>query len=275
MSPELVYSKGGVPAFVHPEEALLGVRAGFPFPAWLLPKLVTSRQIRAFELEDRARLESALGYYCGLQSLNSEDSVTWAVFGTLGLCEPSTAAQWFRCLLSEASGETMQRSASPACFAPWQRIPHPQTHGWGGPEIDFYFADSTTCCLLEAKWRSDMDEEQGKGRDVSQLEMRLKAIPHLRRLSSPQDYVILMVTLPPSQAKYEVLREWFEVDAAGKFIPRAETTRKAQNCGARILCVSWDEVLDFMERNGHPFGQEVPTYLGFRLRDYRERYCGE
>lgn len=271
MSPELVYSKGGVPAFVHPEEALLGVRAGFPFPAWLLPKLVASRQIRAFEPEDRARLESALGYYCDLQSLNSEDSVTWAVFGTLGLCEPSTAAQWFRCLLSEASGEAMQRSESPACFAPWQRIPHPQTHGWGGPEIDFYFADSTTCCLLEAKWRSDMDEEQGKGRDVSQLEIRLMAIPHLRRLGSPQDYVILMVTLPPSQAKYEVLAKWFEV-VEGRFVSREKTTQMARSSSAKILWASWDDVLNFMRFNKHPFGPEVSKYLSFRPQDYRERY---
>jgi hypothetical protein len=54
---------------------------------WLAPeivqKLYQSRQVRAFTGEDLKRCRSGIGFYCDLQSINSEDSITWSVFGTV------------------------------------------------------------------------------------------------------------------------------------------------------------------------------------------------
>src|SRR5690348_140163 len=74
-------SAGGVLAAANPWDNVIrtGVR---PWPAAeLIQKIYQSRQVRAFSGEDHALATATLGFYSDLQSLHSEDAITWSVFG--------------------------------------------------------------------------------------------------------------------------------------------------------------------------------------------------
>ena len=49
-------------------------------PPELVQKLYESRHTHAFAGEEQAAVVQSLGYYCDLQSVHSEDAVTWNVF---------------------------------------------------------------------------------------------------------------------------------------------------------------------------------------------------
>jgi hypothetical protein len=74
----VAHSKGGVKAVAHPFDNL--VRTGISAwpPPEIVQKLYKSRQSRAFEGKDLEIATSGLGYYCDLQSLHSEDAITWS-----------------------------------------------------------------------------------------------------------------------------------------------------------------------------------------------------
>lgn len=77
------HSRGGVTVTTHPFDNL--VRSGCsPWPpSEVVQKLYQSRQIRAFTGVDAKSCTSGLGFYCDLQSIHSEDAITWSVFGTV------------------------------------------------------------------------------------------------------------------------------------------------------------------------------------------------
>lgn len=80
---EVAENVGGVLATVDPFANLIrGGVSPWP-PPELLQKLHASERWRGKTLEDDRRVREYLGYYCDLQSLNSEDALTWSVFGPL------------------------------------------------------------------------------------------------------------------------------------------------------------------------------------------------
>lgn len=89
-------SKGGVKAVSHPYDNLVrtGI-ANWP-PPEIVQKLYKSRQSRAFEGKDLETATSGLGYYCDLQSLHSEDAITWSVFGTIARAPQNILETWLR-----------------------------------------------------------------------------------------------------------------------------------------------------------------------------------
>ena len=80
-------SKGGVIAVSHPFENL--IRTGIkPWPpAEIVQKMYKSRAERAFVGGDHEVVTKKLEYYCDLQSMHSEDAITWNVFGPLKYAE--------------------------------------------------------------------------------------------------------------------------------------------------------------------------------------------
>ena len=74
---DVAESAGGVLATLDPLANL--VRAGVPFwPApELIQKLYASGRWRGKTEEDDREVRRCLGHYCDLQSLNSEDAITW------------------------------------------------------------------------------------------------------------------------------------------------------------------------------------------------------
>ena len=163
-------SKGGVKAVSHPYDNL--IRTGFTAwpPPEIVQKLYKSRHDQAFEGKDLEIATSGLGYYCDLQSLHSEDAITWSVFGTIARAAQDILETWLRDLfrlidLPDANTDNAEISL-------WRRIPHPDTLVPGGPEIDMSIMTSNTVILAEAKWRSGVGAKQGKARDKDQIQLR-------------------------------------------------------------------------------------------------------
>ena len=148
---QLGESGGGVRAFEEPDGGLVrGAVAPWPAPE-IVQKLYKSRQERAYSGEDLELLTSHLGYYTDLQSVHSEDAITWNVFGPVAHAGADVRSAFFRELLSLMGMVDESRSVE-ICL--WRRVPHPDTLTPGGPEMDFLIQTTDTVILGEAKWRS-------------------------------------------------------------------------------------------------------------------------
>lgn len=166
----VAHSKGGVKAVANPFDNL--VRTGIAAwpPPEIVQKLYKSRQSRAFEGKDLEIATSGLGYYCDLQSLHSEDAITWSVFGTISRAPRNILEIWLRDLFRLI--DLPDAKTNNAEIFLWRRIPHPDTLVSGGPEIDVGITTSNTVILAEAKWLSGIGAAQGKARDKDQIQLR-------------------------------------------------------------------------------------------------------
>lgn len=193
----VAHSKGGVLVTTNPLDNLV-LPDNRPAPApEILQKLYKSRQERAFAGEDRVACEAGLGYYCDLQSIHSEDAITWSVFGTVGSSGHSIVEAWVGDLFALLDLE----GASPeqAEIYLWRRIPHPDILVPGGPEIDFGIMTRNTVLLGEAKWLSAVGAAQGKDRNKDQIQLRGEFLSKFgARLFPTRDvHVVVAVGLLP------------------------------------------------------------------------------
>ena len=171
---EIVRSRGAskTQAVLNPYENL--IKTGIvPWPPpEIVQKLCQSNQASAFADSDRDSLQKNLGYYCDLQSLNSEDAITWSVFGTTAYSQPRGRSIFVKSLMeleglgSYAGGE--------AIISLWRRQPHPDTLVSGGPEIDFLIQTAQLVVFGEAKWGSGIGKGQGKMGGDTQIDIRRK-----------------------------------------------------------------------------------------------------
>lgn len=179
-------SAGGVLVVVNPRENLV-----LSSSAWLAPdllqKLYASGRFRGASAEDDREAKRTLGYYCDLQSLNSEDAVTWSFFGNLSHSSATERKAVFNAMLAQI-GQAADPEP-PTCWL-WRRLPHPEKpESSGGPEIDFGFLTGSTLLLGEAKWNSKLGVGQGIKGNRTQLFLRThycdtlakKALPEVRR----------------------------------------------------------------------------------------------
>jgi len=83
----IVVSKVGVIVLANPNANLItnGVEA-WP-PSEIVQKLYQSRQERTFADDQQEMLNKFLEYYSDLQSIDSEDAISWGVFGTISPAE--------------------------------------------------------------------------------------------------------------------------------------------------------------------------------------------
>jgi len=97
---EVTRSRGGTLATANPSDNLVTASIVPWPPPEIVQKLCESRHGRDFdELEHRA-LARTLGFYCNLQSLHSEDALTWSVFGTLAYADQQAKCAFIGSLLS-------------------------------------------------------------------------------------------------------------------------------------------------------------------------------
>lgn len=229
----VAHSKEGVLAATHPlDNLVLGGGKRCPAPE-ILQKLYKSRHENAFCGEDRASCEAGLGYYCDLQSIHSEDAITWSVFGNVGRSEQSRIAAW----VGDLFGLLDLPGCSPeeAEIFLWRRIPHPDTLVPGGPEIDFGILTQNTTLLGEAKWLSGVGTAQGKNRDKDQIQLRGEFLSNFgaRLFPAKHLHVVVGVSLLPNA---------FQNTAPSDVIFRATT---------------WDRLCAIPS---HPFAAEVWKY---------------
>jgi hypothetical protein len=164
-------SKSGVLVTTHPEENLVKTASLRSAPE-LLQKYYASSRFQGKTTEDIEAAKSGLGHYSDLQSLNSEDAVTWSFFGNLAYSSPSDRLATFNHVLERFGLSGVDDS--PMCWL-WRRLPHPEKpESSGGPEIDFGFLSTSTLLLGEAKWNSALGIGQGVDGNRSQLYLRAK-----------------------------------------------------------------------------------------------------
>ena len=135
----------------------------------LLKKLYKSNHEKDFNKPSLDRLTAKLGFYCDLQSLRSEDAITWSIFGTLNYFSKQQQRDFVNSLL-EAIGE--KPDINDCSIQLWARIAHPDTLVSGGPEIDFQIISDKVIILGECKWASKIAENQGKEKNKNQLQLR-------------------------------------------------------------------------------------------------------
>lgn len=188
-----VRSRGGVLAFGRFDDQLFRP-AGIPWPpAPVVQKLYQSRQISAFDDPAQQVLQSQLGYYCDLQSVHSEDVMTWNYFGPLFAAPPAERVRFGNWLLHKLQPEAEPNRVCEIDL--WRRIPHPDTLVPGGPEIDFVVAGDQCVIFGEAKWRSAEGKGQGLHGDKTQLQLRSQFLDKYgQRIYGDRRAFVLLVT---------------------------------------------------------------------------------
>lgn len=140
----------------------------FPHPD-IVKKLYKSNHSKDFDGSARSEVSKELGFYCDLQSLRSEDAITWSVFGTLHYFPKQTQIGFVNSLL-ELIGERLK--VKDCEIQLWSRVAHPDTLVSGGPELDFQIVTDKMVIFGESKWTSKLSKDQGVGRNKDQLQLR-------------------------------------------------------------------------------------------------------
>ena len=242
----LAQSKGGVWAVCNVWDNFL--RSGLATwpPPELVQKLYQSRQARAFEDDQLAAVTTQLGYYCDLQSVHSEDAVTWNLFGPLVYGAQHTrdafARHVFR-LLQIPGAETDH-----TLVWLWRRIPHPDSNVPGGPEIDFGLLTANALVLGEAKWQSPVGQGQGVLADKTQIQLREEFCEKFGHALFPtvEHFVVLGLDLQGTMVK--------------------PSTKALQRGQLHLCSATWQALAESPEL---PHGPEFLKQLAWRIRHSR------
>ncbi len=245
----LAESKRGVLAFQDPLTGLL--RDGVPESEWpaceVAQKLRSkSRHHTAYQGKDLDAVVKKCGYYCDLQSIHSEDAITWSVFGPLIYAAETTRTKFC---------EKLFRLIEPSLLPPksvkiflWKRVLHPDTGSRSnGPETDFLLETAKVVVLGEAKWLSSVGTGQGANRDKDQITLRKEFCEKRGRGVYPTatTFVVLGISL----------------DDNNPVTRRGE----CQVGDAKILLrnVSWESVCNIKP---HPAEEELPKYFQWKKK---------
>ena len=189
----LAESKSGVRATVTPRDNLVYPADGPWPPAELGKKLCGSAWTGATPEDDRAPRQTERSY-CALQSLNSEDAVTYSVFGTLSRMPRSEKREVFGRMFASL-GLPLAVDEPQVRF--WTRVPHPDKPSavTSGPELDVSIYAGDTLVIGEAKWNSKIDIKQGTSKERDQITLR---VAHAKRLlrevhSQVQNVMVLAI----------------------------------------------------------------------------------
>jgi len=240
-SVNLIESSGGVRAVEHPFRNLVrGDVKPWP-PAEVLQKLYRSHHGRHFTSEDGGEVAHDLGFYCDLQSLHSEDAITWSVFGTIAYAAQTQKRQFVGALL-ELLGLPAPTNDNVAIWL-WRRLPHPDTLVPGGPEIDFGIQTDDTLLLGEAKWLSGVGQLQGVAKDKNQVVLRQEFCRKYGQLffANYERLVVLGVSLDK---------------------PMLETSDEPLACGSlHTRSAIWSQIAAL---TAHPHHDEITRYLEWK-----------
>ena len=238
---EIGTSAGGVKAVVDPWDNF--VRTGIsPWPPpELIQKLYQSRQARAFVDIEHSTITSRLGFYSDLQSIHSEDSITWSFFGPPIYAESAARTNFVEELLMLVG---VPGSARNARIWLWRRLPHPDTLVPGGPEIDFGIQTDEVFLLGEAKWRSAVGAAQGANREKDQITLRREFCQKYGR------------RLLPDVRRFGILG----VSWKGGMLPHADT--EAGDVLLHLRDVTWEALSSIQ---AHPCAEELRQYLKWKI----------
>jgi len=241
---EVEKSKGGTLVVINPFHNLIKTEISPWPPPEILQKLYKSRHIGAFKEPTKEEVKRVLGFYSDLQSLHSEDAITWSLFGTLAHSDPNKKCAFVKSL-TNLLGLALP-SPKKAHLWLWRRIPHPDTLVSGGPEIDFGIQTENLVVFGEAKWFSKVGQAQGKAHDKNQIILRKEFFEKYGRriFGAITHYVVLGISL------HGGLVENNETDLGHAILHQRGTTW-ASVCGI----------------NEHPLRGELENYLNWKIKN--------
>ena len=239
---EIARSAGGVVAAADPWDNL--VRTGVqPWPAAeLIQKIYQSRQVRAFVDLEHSAATARLGFYSDLQSMHSEDSITWSFFGPVVYADSATRIRFVQDLLAVIGVIGNARNAHVWL---WRRLPHPDTLVSGGPEIDFGIHTDDVFLLGEAKWRSSVGAAQGVNQDKDQLTLRREFCQKYGR------------RLLPDVKRFVVLG----ISWKGGMLSQADT--ETDGVALHLRDSTWEALASI---DSHPCADELRQYLKWKIQ---------
>jgi hypothetical protein len=241
---EIGKSSGGVLAVANAWDNV--IRTGVtPWPPpELIQKVYQSRHAASFLNRDHASVTAQHSFYSDLQSLHSEDAITWSAFGPLIYATPGARDTFVRQLLRSIDVPCKDTGTTRIWL--WRRLPHPDTLVPGGPEIDFGIQTEDIFLLGEAKWLSSISASQGVSRDKDQLMLRHEFCEKYGRrlLPSCKQFIVLGVSMKGGMIPNA------DADAAGVTIRSRDTT--------------WDSLTSL---SSHPASQELRAYLNWKLQN--------
>ncbi|MEX0610134.1 MAG: hypothetical protein WD016_09430 [Balneolaceae bacterium] len=230
-------SKGGVYAFQNPYDNLVRGDVN-PWPSSeIVQKLYKSIHQNKFINEELEVLTSTLSYYSDLQSIHSEDAITWSIFGTASYLPAEDRNKFVHDFLNLSGLNPFAVKHSEISL--WRRVPHPETLVPGGPEIDFLIQTSDTLVLGEAKWKSSIGIRQGKNKDRNQIQLRLDFLNNYGEKIYPGIKNFVVVELNLSNHLTEI-KEMGNV---------------------KYSSISWEQVCQL---TSHKYHEELQLYLSWK-----------
>ena len=210
-------------------------------PPELIQKIYQSRQVRAFTDDHLTAATSGTGFYSDLQSIHSEDTITWSVFGPVIYTSPERREAFVRDLLSLVR---IDGSSAHANVWLWRRLPHPDTLVSGGPEIDFGI--HTDDVFVPARPNGDPLSAPPKASTATKTRSLWSGILRKIRVSSAADigrFAVLGVSWNGG------IVDQMDAEADGVALHARDTT--------------WDAITRI---TSHPCAEEVRAYLQWRSR---------
>jgi len=151
------------------DNIIIANKESFP-DDFIQKKIRPSNRSKSFIPEEYTKLQKNTGFYCELQSISSEDAMTWSVFGNLNHVPKNQRVNFVQELLKHIGITSYSDDFK---IALWTRIIHVDTgETRHGPEVDFSIIGDDTVILGESKWGSKIDERQGKSKKKTQLQLR-------------------------------------------------------------------------------------------------------
>ena len=228
------------------QDNVLAPPGGQDWPPSLLRE-VRSFRARAdwFTPDDAAALAAQLGFISKMQSLRSEDGITWSWFGTLA-CEPpdkrGDAVQW----LYDRLQLDLVASTDPM-IDQWMRVFHPnKPKSQNGPHLDARIDDPDVALMyVEAKWDAAIGTGKGaaEGDRDNQIVLRRGSLRKDPTLANDRRSLLVVGVsrvLPDPSVYDETDVAWLTWDdlAACSVHPRAEDFGRYLGVEARILLAS-------------------------------------
>jgi hypothetical protein len=204
--PKVILSKGKSGAVISfKENLLIPDNVVFP-PIEIASKLCKSEHLSHYSDENQKLLTKELGYYSDLQSIKSEDAITWSLFGYIAYQKSEIRLTFFNQLL-----EKLKLKSDISCeIKLWQRLPHPETFVSGGPEMDVILIGSYNLLLVECKWASGISKNQGKEKNKSQIEIRNEWKEKLGKPLFPNHEITILIVANESLSTDEHFIDWKE-----------------------------------------------------------------
>lgn len=237
-------SKRGVLALQNPFDNLVkGNVSPWP-PPEIIQKLYKSKHETAFLIENNLDLKMPLGFYSDLQSINSENAITWSVFGTANYFSPKKR-NLFVSEFQEIAGLRFN-SFNNSNISLWRRLPHPETLTSGGPEVDFLIHTESTLILGESKWKSSISTSQGINKNRDQIQLRIEFLEKYGAKFFPniQNFAVVLLAL------------------------NNESVIQYNSKNIQCVSITWDQVCSM---DSHLFSEEIRNYLHWK-KSHQQMY---